>query len=143
MAPDQDRPTARAKPRSRLLRAVYFILGLVSLGLVYMSVLPGIPTFDFVILAAFFFSMSSDRFYDWLVGHPVFGRMIRGYRRDGLTPRMKWLAVGGIVASLSFSALVLVEDGLIRLILAAVGVYAAWFVLSRPGRTGSGTGSKA
>jgi uncharacterized membrane protein YbaN (DUF454 family) len=46
-------------------------------------VLPGIPTFDFVVLAAFFFSMSSDRVHGWLVNHPVFGKMIRGYRSGG------------------------------------------------------------
>ena len=69
---------AVVKPRSRLLRGVYFALGILCLGLAYMSWLPGIPTFDFVILAAFFFARSSDRFHSWLVSHPVFGRMIRG-----------------------------------------------------------------
>ena len=131
MAGNADRPARQRKPRSRILRGIYFVLGLICLGAVYLSVLPGIPTFDFVILAAFFFSKSSDRFHTWMVNHKVFGRIIRGYRDGGLTMRMKWVAGIGIVASLSFSALVLIDNLVVRLILAAVGVYALWFVFSR------------
>lgn len=122
----------RQKPRSRLLRGVYFLLGLICLGFVYLSVLPGIPTFDFVILAAFFFSMSSEKFHSWMVNHRVFGRIIKGYREGGLTVRMKWVAAIAIVASLSFSAFVLIDSQVVRMILLAVGLYALWFVYSRP-----------
>ena len=56
------------KARSPVVRGIYFVLGLICLGFAYLSFLPGIPTFDFVILAAFFFARSSDRFHNWLVG---------------------------------------------------------------------------
>jgi uncharacterized membrane protein YbaN (DUF454 family) len=130
-----DESVASRKPRSRLLRAIYFVLGLICLGFVYLSVLPGIPTFDFVILAAFFFSMSSDRVHGWLVNHPVYGKIIKGYRSGGLTMRMKWVAAIAITASLSFSAFVLIENMVLRIILVAVGVFALWFVFSRPTKT--------
>ncbi|MGH8926824.1 MAG: DUF454 family protein, partial [Acidimicrobiia bacterium] len=55
--PGKDAPV---KARSKVLRAVYFALGLICVGFAYLSWLPGIPTFDFVILAAFFFARSSD-----------------------------------------------------------------------------------
>ncbi len=135
MTQSVDQPVAARKPRSRLLRGVYFVLGMICLGFVYISVLPGIPTFDFVILAAFFFSMSSDRLHGWLVNHPVFGKMIKGYRSGGLTVRTKWVAVVGILASLSFSAFVLTSNTALRIVLAAVGAVGVWFVLSRPTRT--------
>jgi hypothetical protein len=122
------------KPRSRLLRGVYFVLGLICLGLAYLSFLPGIPTFDFVILAAFFFSRSSDRFHSWLVNHPVFGRIINGYR-GGLTLRMKIVATVGILASLSLSGFVLTDNQVVRTIIGLVGIYAVWFVWSRPRKT--------
>lgn len=122
------------KPRSRFVRGIYFILGLICLGFVYLSVLPGIPTFDFVILAAFFFARSSDRFHDWLVNHRVFGRMIAAYRGGGLTVRTKMVATIGIVASLTFSGVVLVDNTVVRVILVLVGAYALWFVHSRPTR---------
>lgn len=134
MAEGAQRVVASRKPRSLLLRGVYLLLGLICLLFLAFSWLPGIPTFDFVILAAFFFSMSSDRLHSWMVNHPVYGRIIRGYREDGLTMRMKWVAVVSITASLGFSALVLVDNTVLRVILAAVGVFAVWFVFTRPTR---------
>ena len=128
-------PVASRKPRSRVLRGVYLTLGLICLVFLAFSWLPGIPTFDLVILAAFFFSMSSDRLYGWMVNHPVYGRMIKGYRDYGLTMRMKWVAAIAITLSLALSVFVLVHNTVIRVILAAVWVYALWFVFTRPTRT--------
>lgn len=122
------------KPRSRLIRGLFFGLGIVCVGLAYMSWLPGIPTFDFVVLAAFFFARSSDRFHNWLVTHPVFGRIIRGYRSDGFSVRTKLAAAAAVVISLGFSIIVLVDNLVVRLILGLVGVYAVWFIMSRPTR---------
>lgn len=119
------------KPRSRAVRGLYLILGLVCLGLAYLSFLPGIPTFDFVILAAFFFSRSSDRFHQWLVNHRWFGRIIDGYR-GGLTRRAKTVATVGILISLTLSATLLTDSRLLRTVLALAGIYALWFVWSRP-----------
>jgi hypothetical protein len=135
VTPSVDQPVASRKPRSRVLRGIYLFLGLICLGFVAISFLPGIPTFDFVILAAFFFSMSSDKLHGWLVNHPVYGKMIKGYRSGGLTIRMKWLAAIAITLSLGFSAMILVDNVAVRIILGAVGVFAVWFVFSRPTRT--------
>jgi uncharacterized membrane protein YbaN (DUF454 family) len=126
--------SAPRKARSPIVRGLLFVLGLICLAALPLSILPGIPTFDLVILAAFFFSMSSDRMYGWMVNHPYFGRIIRGYRDHGLTVRMKWIAAVAISASLLVSGLFLTDLLWVRLVLAAVGVYAIWFVFSRPTR---------
>jgi hypothetical protein len=70
-----------------------------------------------------------------LVNHPVYGKIIKGYRSGGLTMRMKWAAAIAITASLSLSAFVLTDSTVLRIILAAVGVFAIWFVFSRPTKT--------
>ena len=85
-----------SKHRNPILRGLFFVLGFVCLGLIPFSYLPGIPTFDLVLLAAFFFSMSSDRMHDWMLNHRYFGKIIRGYREYGLTMRMKWIAAVAI-----------------------------------------------
>ena len=126
--------SAPRKARSPIVRGLLFVLGLICLAALPLSFLPGIPTFDLVLLAAFFFSMSSDRMYGWMVNHPYFGRIIRGYRDHGLTVRMKWIAAVAISASLLVSGLFLTDLLWVRLVLAAVGVYAIWFVFSRPTR---------
>jgi uncharacterized membrane protein YbaN (DUF454 family) len=110
---------------------VYLVLGLICVLFAALSFLPGIPTFDFVILAAFFFARSSDRLHDWLVNHRYFGRMIGAYQ-GGLTIRMKVWATTAITLSLGISAFVLIDNSLVRVILAAVWIYAIWFVWSRP-----------
>ena len=123
------------KKRNPILRGVFFLLGLISLALIPLSYLPGIPTFDLVILAAFFFSMSSEKMHNWMLNHRYFGPMIRGYREHGLTMRMKWTAAIAIVASLGISAIFLIDNQVLPIVLGAVGVYAIWFVFTRPTRT--------
>lgn len=125
---------APRKARSPLTRALLFLLGLICLALVPLSVLPGIPTFDLILLAAFFFSMSSERMHNWMLNHRYFGKVIRGYRDYGLTKRMKWVAAIGITASLLMSGLFLTDLWWVRVILVLVGIYAVWFVFSRPTR---------
>lgn len=125
---------ASIRKRNPLLRGVLFVLGLICLALIPLSYLPGIPTFDLVLLAAFFFSMSSERMHSWMVNHRYFGRIINGYREHGLTMRMKWTAAVAITLSLSVSALFLTDNSIIRTILGVVLIYAVWFVFSRPTR---------
>ncbi|HZD24512.1 MAG TPA: YbaN family protein [Acidimicrobiia bacterium] len=127
-------PTAPRKARSRIVRGLFFVLGLLSLVLLAFSWLPGIPTFDMVLLAAFFFSMSSDRMYGWMVNHPYFGKIIKGYRQYGLTMRAKWTAAIAITLSLLVSGIFLTDLMWLRLVLIGVGIYALWFVFSRPTR---------
>lgn len=137
MAPRIDAPTpggVSRKKRNPVVRAIFFVLGFLCLALIPLSYLPGIPTFDLVLLAAFFFSMSSDRMHQWMLNHRYFGKIIKGYREYGLTVRMKWIAMLAIVLSLSISGVFLTDNAVIRLILLAVGIYAVWFVYSRPTR---------
>lgn len=126
--------TARRTHRNPVLRGIYFVLGLLCLALIPISYLPGIPTFDLILLAAFFFSMSSERMHNWMLNHPYFGKVIRGYREHGLTMRMKWAAVVAITLSLTASAVFLVDDTVVKVILGSVGVFAVWFVFTRPTR---------
>lgn len=125
---------APSRHRNPVVRGFLFVLGLLCLALIPLSYLPGIPTFDLVLLAAFFFSMSSDRMHSWMLNHRFFGKVINGYRDHGLTMRMKWTATVGIVVSLGFSAVVLTDNSILRTVMTLVGIYAVWFVFSRPTR---------
>lgn len=122
------------KARNPLSRALFFVLGLLCLALLPLSYLPGIPTFDLVLLAAFFFSMSSDRMHDWMLDHPYFGKIIRGYREHGLTMRMKWLAAVAISVSIGVSGILFVDIAWVRVAMGLVWAYAIWFVFTRPTR---------
>jgi uncharacterized membrane protein YbaN (DUF454 family) len=122
------------KARNPILRGFYLVLGLICLALIPLSYLPGIPTFDLILLAAFFFSMSSERMHNWMLNHRYFGKVISGYREYGLTKRAKWVAVVAISLSLGLSAFFLTDNTVLRAVMALVWAYAVWFVLSRPTR---------
>jgi uncharacterized membrane protein YbaN (DUF454 family) len=119
--------------RSLLARALYFLAGSVSLLLLAFSFLPGIPTADLVVLSLFFFARSSPRFEQWLRGRAVVQRILSRYE-GGLTRRTKIQATVGIVGSLAVSAGFLTQSVTIRSLLGFVGIYALWFVWSRPVR---------
>ncbi len=46
-------------------------------------VIPLVPTVPFLLLAAFCFARSSERFHHWLIHHRLFGEYIRNYREKG------------------------------------------------------------
>ena len=91
--------------RSRPLRWLLVAAGFLLLGLAVVGVVvPLLPTVDFVLLAAFLFSKSSERFDRWLATNRLFGGIVQDWRsRRGFTVRSKVIATAGIVATFSLS----------------------------------------
>lgn len=68
-----------------MTKPVLLTLGFISLTLgVIGSVLPLLPTTPFLLLAAYFFSKSSERMYKWLISLPKFGKSIKEYNEHGV-----------------------------------------------------------
>lgn len=87
------------------MRALWFTTGLFALALGMIGiVVPLLPTVPFMILAAFCFSRSSERWHNWLVKHPVYGPHIRDWRDHGaIRPKAKRLATLMIAAAFGTS----------------------------------------
>jgi len=119
---------------NRFGRAIYMLLGFACLGLgIAGYIIPLLPGTVFLLLATYFFFKSSERMYNWVVGHRWFGPMIRAYRAGyGIPRRIKVYAVGLIAVSIGFSATVAVDSFVARLILVAIGLSVSIFILSRP-----------
>jgi uncharacterized membrane protein YbaN (DUF454 family) len=101
-----------------LIVAGWALVGLGSAGLV----LPLLPATPFFLLAAWCFARSSPRFHAWLMGHAIFGGLIRAYReRRGMPPAMKRWTIASVWVTLGASG-VLVPIWWVRAILGAVGV---------------------
>lgn len=75
----------------------------VVLGLIGVFV-PGVPSTEFILLAAWVAARSSPRFSAWLESHRLFGPMLRNWRQGRrLSRRAKW----GATATMTVSAVIL------------------------------------
>ena len=119
---------------SRLGRAFYMSLGFVSLGLgIAGYIIPLLPGTVFLLLATFFFFRSSERMYNWVLGNPHFGPLIRNYRAGyGIPRRIKVLAIALVAISFTISIGLVVTGTAIRLVLVACALAASAFILTRP-----------
>ena len=117
---------------NRWLRGVYLAVGFLSLALgIVGTVLPGIPTTMPIILAAFFFSKSSQRFDDWILNHKVFGPLVRDWRAGiGFSARAKAIAIAAIAVTFTITTVWVIDHTAVRiaLILLALGItaYIMW-----------------
>jgi uncharacterized membrane protein YbaN (DUF454 family) len=120
--------------RSRVLRVIYTLLGLLFLGLGFIGVgVLGIPTFDFVLLAAFFFAMGNERLHRWIMTHRMFGPMIRDYRAGkGFTRRMKITGVVAVTLSFALTIGLAVRNVFVAGGLILLAAWICWYILSRP-----------
>lgn len=114
-------------------RVAWFALGVAALGVGALGVVvPLLPTTPFVLVAAFAFSRSSDRWHRWLLAHQVFGPLIENWRAYGaISRRAKAAALLAMAAVLAIS-LLLRAPPLILAVQALVLVGAGGFILSRP-----------
>ncbi|MEM6664790.1 MAG: YbaN family protein [Pseudomonadota bacterium] len=120
--------------RSRSVRAVYLLFGVIFLAFGFLGlVLPIMPTTVFVILAAACFSRSSARAEAWLLNHPKFGPSLRQWRNHGaIAPKAKVFAIATMAVSFgvtaAFAPLSLFWIGVVAIVMTSV----AAFIATRP-----------
>jgi len=88
-------------------RSLYLGLGFTCLLLGLIGViLPLLPTTPFVILAAFCFSRSSEKFHRMLLDHRFFGPMISDWEAYGIIPlKVKCLSSSMMLVMISYPIL--------------------------------------
>jgi uncharacterized membrane protein YbaN (DUF454 family) len=98
-------------------------------------VLPVLPATPFVLLAAACFARASERFYNWVLNHRVFGPTVREWRRHRSIPyRVKLGAIALMAASLATSIVFFVRPAWLQAVLGALGVLLAAWLYSIPSR---------
>lgn len=119
---------------SRLGRAVYLVLGFLSLGLgIAGYVVPLLPGTVFLLLATFFFFRSNERMYNWVLNHPRFGSLIRNYRAGhGIPRKIKVLAIVLIAVSFGISIAFVATGLVLRVVLIVCMTGVSAFILTRP-----------
>lgn len=120
----------------RGVRLLFLLLGalFVAVGIAGIF-LPVLPTTPFMLVAAACFARSSDRFYNWLLEHPVFGKTVREWREHRAIPRKaKWTAIIMMAATLSVSITFFVPYFALKIALAVFGVTLAIYLYRIPSR---------
>ena len=101
--------------------------------------LPLIPTTAPILLAAFLFSKSSERFDRWLVEHRIFGPIIRDWRAGrGFTARLKAAAVIGVTLSFTITVGFLLDNAMVRVLLGLFGIGLIIYILRLPTKPEAG-----
>lgn len=73
---------------SRLARLLFGLLAYVSLGIGLIAiVVPGLPTTEFILLAAWAATRSSPRLSAWLENHRLFGPILSNWRNGKIITR--------------------------------------------------------
>ncbi len=121
---------------SHLMRPLYFLLGWCFFGLGAVgTVVPGLPTTPFMLLALWAFSKSSRRFHDWLYRHPLFGPPLQRWRSHRVIPgKAKLLAVATMTVSFLYLAFFTAVSVWLKILVALLMLYGAAFILSKPSR---------
>jgi uncharacterized membrane protein YbaN (DUF454 family) len=120
--------------KSRVLRIILGALGWVFVGIAFVGVfIPVMPTTGPVILAAFLFSKSSERFDHWLVTNRFFGSIVRDWR-DGLgfTVRAKVVAVTAVLLSFTITTVLVIHDTRWRVSFWLLAAGISLFIITRP-----------
>ncbi len=112
---------------------LWFAAGWLAVGLGTVGVIvPGLPTTVFFIVAAACFARCSPRFEQWVLDLPRVGNMVRDHRAGlGMRRRAKVAAVTTIVGVSTLSAVVAIGNPVVGLVVVAVGLVGAAYVLFR------------
>jgi len=80
--------TGKSPSTSRIARLLFGLLAYVSLGIGLVAiVLPGLPTTEFILLAAWAATKSSPRLSAWLENHRLFGPILFNWRNGKIIAR--------------------------------------------------------
>jgi len=123
------------------MKVVYFSLGWMFFALGLIGVLlPVVPTTPFMLLALWGFARSSDKFHNWLYTHRFFGPPLQQWNKHRVIPLIaKVMSVSFMSISfvmMMFSSYLVMWQ---KLSVAALMLYGAWFILSKPSKPPANT----
>jgi len=106
---------------------ISIVLGLIGIFL------PLLPTTPFLLLAAYLYSKSSVRYYNWLMNHRRLGPFIRNYREGkGIPLEVKISALTFLWITILTSSYYVVNRLEIRVLLIGIACLVSWHISSLP-----------
>ncbi|MBV4494018.1 YbaN family protein [Pseudomonas sp. SWRI12] len=118
---------------SKLTQLLFALLAYTSLAIGLVAiVVPGLPTTEFILLAAWAATRSSPRLSAWLENHRLFGPMLHNWRNGKVIPRRAKVGASASMLLCAGLMLVMLDHGWpVYLALAGMGLGNLW-IWSRP-----------
>jgi uncharacterized membrane protein YbaN (DUF454 family) len=118
---------------SKITRLLFGLLAYVSLGIGLIAiVIPGLPTTEFILLAAWAATKSSPRLSAWLENHRLFGPILNDWRNGRIIARRAKISATVSMLLCAGLMLVMLDHGWpIYLAIVGMGLGNAW-IWSRP-----------
>ena len=127
--------TGKSPSTSRIARLLFGLLAYVSLGIGLVAiVVPGLPTTEFILLAAWAATKSSPRLSAWLENHRLFGPILFNWRNGKIIARRAKISATVSMLLCAILMLALLDHGWpIYLAIAGMSLGNLW-IWSRPER---------
>ena len=109
----------------RIKKILYIVAGCIAMGLgALRAVLPLLPAFPFLLLAAFCFAKSSERLHSWFTGTKLYKNNLESYvQGKGMTRKTK-IRIMVTVTLLMTIGFIMMDQVLVgRIVLACVWVF--------------------
>jgi len=122
-----------ARP-SKFKKGLFIVAGTVSLGLGFVGILlPVLPTTPFLLLSATCYYKGSERLHRWMLDNRLFGDYLRNYKEGkGIQPRTKIFTLILLWSVISFSALFMLNNVIIQIILFAIAIGVSIHIIALP-----------
>jgi len=126
--------TKETNTRQKVVRALFFVAGTVSLALGTIGiVLPILPTTPLLLLALACYCRSSKRMTKWVLTNKYFGSYIRRYKEGkGIPIKTKIIAISTLWITISYSAFFIVNIWIVQLILFAIAIAVSIHIIRLP-----------
>ena len=110
-----------------ILGWIAFILGVIG------AFLPLLPTTPLILLASYFFSKGSPRFYQWLINRKYFGDLIKDWNEYGVVSKKSKLMSAGCMLLIFLYFIIFTDRPLwMHIILGLIFISVSIFVSTRP-----------
>jgi uncharacterized membrane protein YbaN (DUF454 family) len=128
-----NRLEGRRRPSS-LKKAIFIVAGTILLGLATVGIfLPVLPTTPFLLLSAVCYFRGSERMHRWLLNNRLFGSYIRNYKEGkGISQANKVFTIFSLWAAICFSALLMVNNYIVQIILFSIAIAVTIHVITLP-----------
>ena len=126
--------TKETNTRQKFVRALFFVVGTVSLAIGTIGiVLPILPTTPLLLLALACYCRSSKRMTKWVLTNKYFGSYIRRYKEGkGIPIKTKIATIATLWITISYSAFFIVNIWIVQLILFAIAIAVSIHILRLP-----------